>query len=258
MIDVSQPAKMTTNPTMRYRRNVTTTALQVAARRYFSAPISPNYGGFSCSFGAYDVRGQLPLSGTGGRVEKQARPATAGSTRTLTELVHDAQHDDSSAWNELVDRLGNLVWSITRSFGIPSHDALDVSQTTWLQLARRIHQISDPERLGLWLATTTRRGCISYLAGATGARRTELVDTLSTRVSSSSDVEEAIVEQDVSRQLWNAVHRLPAGCRGLIRMFLADPEPTYAEVAAALDMPVNSVGPRRRRCLDKLRSSMAV
>ncbi len=194
----------------------------------------------------------------GGSVDKPTRLNSTGRARSLTELVHAAQHDDASAWNELVDRLGNLVWSITRSFGIPPHDALDVSQTTWLQLARRIHRITDPERLGLWLATTTRRQCITYLSQAGGPRRTDPVETLSTRQDTLAAVEDTIVEREEFRQLWAAVHRLPAGCRGLIRMFLADPEPSYAEVAAALDMPINSVGPRRRRCLNKLRSFIAV
>jgi len=189
--------------------------------------------------------------------EKEPRLISTGA-RSLTELVGAAQHDDASAWNELVDRLGNLVWSITRSFGIPAHDALDVSQTAWLQLARRIDRIADPERLGLWLATTTRRECITYLARSTGPRRTEPFDRLTERESPLPAVEDTIVEQEETRQVWDAVQRLPAGCRGLIRMFLADPEPSYAEVATALDMPINSVGPRRRRCLDKLRSSIAV
>jgi RNA polymerase sigma factor (sigma-70 family) len=190
--------------------------------------------------------------------EKQPRLVSTGGARSLTELVGAAQRDDASAWNELVDRLGNLVWSITRSFGIPAHDALDVSQTTWLQLARRIDRIADPERLGLWLATTTRRECITYLARSTGLRRTEPFDRLTERESPVPAVEDTIVEREEARHVWDAVQRLPAGCRGLIRLFLADPEPSYAEVATALDMPVNSVGPRRRRCLDKLRSSIAV
>jgi RNA polymerase sigma factor (sigma-70 family) len=194
----------------------------------------------------------------GGSVEKQTRLRPSEHTRSLTELVRAAQGDDPGAWNELVERLGNLVWSITRSFGIPAHDAVDVCQTTWLQLARRIDRISDPERLGLWLATTTRRECMVYLARVTGPRRAEPFETLTGRASTAPPIEDTIVEREESRRLWNAVQKLPAGCRGLIRLFLADPEPSYAEVAAALDMPVNSVGPRRRRCLDKLRSSIGV
>jgi hypothetical protein len=41
----------------------------------------------------------------------------------------------------------------------------------------------------------------------------------------------------------------------LLRMFLVEPAPTYDEIAAALDMPRGSIGPTRRRCLDRLRQA---
>jgi hypothetical protein len=34
---------------------------------------------------------------------------------------------------------------------------------------------------------------------------------------------------------------------------MADPAPSYAQVAAALDMPIGSIGPTRGRCLQQLR-----
>src|ERR1700712_1865125 len=111
---------------------------------------------------------------------------TSASSRSLTELVADAQSRDSSAWNELVERLGNLVWSITRSYGIPPHDALDISQVTWLQLARRLDRINDPERLGLWLATTTRRQCMTYISRLAGPRRAEPYESLESRPSATA------------------------------------------------------------------------
>jgi RNA polymerase sigma factor (sigma-70 family) len=178
------------------------------------------------------------------------------TSRSLTDLVADAQADDASAWNELVDRLGNLVWSITRSYGIPHHDAVDISQVTWLQPARRLDRISDPERLGLWLATTTRRQCMTYLSRLAGPRRAEPYESLEARPSANVSIEETVVKQEESRQLWDAVNRLPDGCRALIRLFLCDPEPSYAEVAAALEMPVNSVGPRRQRCIKRLKTEV--
>jgi len=34
---------------------------------------------------------------------------------------------------------------------------------------------------------------------------------------------------------------------------MATPPPTYEELAAALDVPIGSIGPTRARCLDRLR-----
>jgi DNA-directed RNA polymerase specialized sigma24 family protein len=38
---------------------------------------------------------------------------------------------------------------------------------------------------------------------------------------------------------------------------MASPPPSYAEVAAALGLPLGSIGPTRARCLQRLREEMA-
>jgi hypothetical protein len=38
---------------------------------------------------------------------------------------------------------------------------------------------------------------------------------------------------------------------------MATPPPSYPEVAAALDMPIGSIGPTRQRCLRRLRELVA-
>lgn len=176
--------------------------------------------------------------------------------RSVAELVEAAQKNDSQAWDEIVDRFGKLVWSITRSFGLSHDDALDVCQTTWLQLARRLDQISDPDRLGLWLSTTARRECLSYVNRYQSRVRLEPAEDFDARPALRGQPEDTVVELERHRLLWAAINRLPDNCRALLRLFLSEPEPSYAEVACALEMPVNSVGPRRQRCINSLKTMM--
>lgn len=176
----------------------------------------------------------------------------APKAKTLTELVDEARNSDNAAWNELVHRLGGLVWAIARSYGVPRDDALDVSQTVWLQLARRLDAISDPERLGLWLATTTRRECMRYLQHNRN-RAPVVAERLDERASLTTSTEETILQSERQRLLWRAVDQLPDACRSLVRLMLNDPEPTYAEISEALGIPLNSIGPRRQRCLGNLK-----
>jgi DNA-directed RNA polymerase specialized sigma24 family protein len=42
-------------------------------------------------------------------------------------------------------------------------------------------------------------------------------------------------------------------CQQLIALLIHDPALSYAQISARLDIPVGSIGPNRRRCLDKLR-----
>ena len=53
--------------------------------------------------------------------------------------------------------------------------------------------------------------------------------------------------------LWRAVEALPERCRMLIRVLMADPPPSYEDVAEAFDMPIGSIGPTRARCLEQLK-----
>ena len=58
--------------------------------------------------------------------------------------------------------------------------------------------------------------------------------------------------------LREAFTHLPPSCQQLIGMLIEDPPVPYEEISARLDMPVGSIGPTRRRCLDKLRRYPAI
>jgi DNA-directed RNA polymerase specialized sigma24 family protein len=75
--------------------------------------------------------------------------------------------------------------------------------------------------------------------------------------------EEAVLRAEREHQdaeeaaaLWRAAQRLPGRCRQLLRILMASPPPSYAEVAAALDVPIGSIGPTRARCLERLRQEL--
>ena len=62
-----------------------------------------------------------------------------------------------------------------------------------------------------------------------------------------------LLRDERDAELWRALHNLPARCGNLLRVLVTDPPPRYADVAEALGMPVGSIGPTRRRCLELLR-----
>jgi DNA-directed RNA polymerase specialized sigma24 family protein len=53
--------------------------------------------------------------------------------------------------------------------------------------------------------------------------------------------------------LREAFSRLSPGCQRLLTLLIDDPPMPDAEVSARLGIPVGSIGPACRRCLDKLR-----
>ncbi|HEX8133748.1 MAG TPA: sigma-70 family RNA polymerase sigma factor [Actinomycetes bacterium] len=176
----------------------------------------------------------------------------------LTELVRAAADGDQRAWEGLIARFGGLVWSVARAHGLSRADAADVSQTAWLRLVEHLHRLRDPERVGTWLASTTRHEALRTLRRA--GRQLPVGDEAELEGSSPvvDPPEARMLAAERSDLLWRAFAALPARCQALLRVLMADPPPSYQQVAVAMDMPIGSIGPTRGRCLDRLRQLAAI
>jgi RNA polymerase sigma factor (sigma-70 family) len=177
------------------------------------------------------------------------------SPEDAAKFVAEAAGGDRAAWEKLVDAYGGLIWAITRNHRLRHGDAADVSQTTWLRLLENIDRLTDPGRVGAWLATTARRECLRLAARH---KRTVLVadevelDTDPLRAH-TPELDDALLLAERDEALRGAFESLPPRCRELLRLILLDPAPSYEEISAAVGMPIGSIGPTRGRCLDKLR-----
>ncbi len=179
-------------------------------------------------------------------------------------LVKAAAGGEATAWEALVESFSGLVWSIARGYRLSSADAADVFQTVWLRLAEHLGRIENPDHVGAWLATTARRE--SLRVARSGARtvpmdETALIDLAQADEASPEQAvlqaEQARLDAQRARRMWRALGELSSRCQQLLRVLIATPPPTYAEVAAALDLPVGSIGPTRARCLQQLRRRLA-
>jgi len=178
-------------------------------------------------------------------------------------LVRAAAGGDGAAWAALVQRFSGLVWSIARAHHLGTADAEEVFQTTWLRLTENVSRLKQPERVGAWLATTARNESLKVIRLGT---RTTVTDNpaIFDRGSNEGTPEEVVIESEEGaartrrlRQVWSAFCRLPGRCQQLLRMLIASPPPSYADVAMTLDIAVGSIGPTRARCLQQLRTLLA-
>jgi RNA polymerase sigma factor (sigma-70 family) len=172
-------------------------------------------------------------------------------------LVHRAAAGEQSAWNRLVEEYAGLIWAITRSFRLSAAEAADVSQTTWLRLCENIERLREPGAVGAWLATTTRRECMNLQSHR---RPVVLMDDM-TDLQADSVTEEppdaALLQREWDDALRDALSCLPARTQLMLRMLMADGHPSYEEVAAALELPIGSIGPTRGRALRRLKQILA-
>ncbi|MBM2623500.1 sigma-70 family RNA polymerase sigma factor [Actinoplanes sp. LDG1-06] len=170
----------------------------------------------------------------------------------MTDLLSRIRQGDSAAWTALTGQYTNLLWAVARSQRMNESDAADAVQTAWLRLIENIDDIREPDRLGSWLATIVRRECHDIRRRAARLRPggTEELDAPG---EADDPLDSALLRDERDAALWRAFAGLRPPCRRLLRVLMADPPPSYTEVAAALDIAVGSIGPTRQRCLKCLR-----
>lgn len=135
-------------------------------------------------------------------------------------LLAAAAAGDQASWNELVSRYNAMLWGIAR---------------------------------GYRLATTTRRECLRILRRSGRERPAESIDDVDDIPDGGDPLDVGLLADERDAALWRALSAISARCQRLLRVLMASPPPAYAAVAAALEMPIGSIGPSRQRCLDQLR-----
>ena len=164
------------------------------------------------------------------------------------ELVSVAVAGDQRAWTLLVRRLWPVAMNAAHAYRLGDADAGDVCQATWLALSQQLHSLRDATRLPGWVATTARRQAVKMVAAR--AREVELTcENVAVRPSPES----LVLAAERDRELWAAAQELPERYRRLLWLLAHRPELTQSEIAAELGICPGSVGPLRRRCLDRLR-----
>jgi RNA polymerase sigma factor (sigma-70 family) len=177
----------------------------------------------------------------------------------VVDLVTRAATGDKQAWNELVERFSPLIWSICRKYRLSDADAEDVGQNVWLRLVDQLDKIRDPAALPGWLVTVTGRECLQVLGAAQRLpMANHVTDAEIIADEQSRTAEQELLAAEYHAALREAFAALPPSGQRLIALLLEEPPVPYAEISCRLGIPVGSIGPTRRRWLDKLRRYPAV
>jgi RNA polymerase sigma factor (sigma-70 family) len=159
-------------------------------------------------------------------------------------------------WNSVLHRFTARIRNVARAHRLSAHDAEDVVQTTWLRLLEHLDRVRDPEAVGAWLQTTARRESLRVLRE--GARTQPVEDERLDTQEEAAGAGEIVEVLERVALLGQAIQGLPRRQRELMVTLLAEPEPSYADVAHRLDMPIGSIGPTRARSLERLRSDVRI
>lgn len=173
------------------------------------------------------------------------------TTRTRDRiLVAGCRQGDEAAWLEVWQRYGNLVKAIARRAGCNDDQVDDVLQRTALVALEGLDRLRDDAKLGGWLAGIAR---FQALELRRQGRPTEELFEATATINPDPGA-----ELDRARELATlrlAMGRLEGRCRRLIeRLDLTEPADSYRAVADDEGLSPTSIGPIRRRCLNRLRA----
>jgi RNA polymerase sigma factor (sigma-70 family) len=177
----------------------------------------------------------------------------------VIDLVTRARTGEKQAWDALVERYAPLIWCICRRHRLGAAGAEDVGQSVWVQVLDHLDKIRDPAALPGWLATTTRRECLRVLRAAPGAiSAVQMLNAENIPDEQADTAGQELLAAERHVALREAFSHLPPHCQRLMAMLIADPPASYAEISTKLGIPVGCIGPKRGRCLDKLRADPAI
>jgi RNA polymerase sigma factor (sigma-70 family) len=183
-------------------------------------------------------------------VQQRAEPLKEA---TDEELLAACARGEPAAWDALLDRYAGLIYSIALKYGFAEQDAADVFQSVCVTLLEKLNTVRAPRGLAAWIMTTTSRQCLAV------ARRKRREQGRSSQMAGELPLagsdrlpEDTLLELERVRQVRAAMSQLPTNCREILEALFAEGG-TYEQVAAALGIPANSLGPTRTRCLEKLR-----
>lgn len=171
------------------------------------------------------------------------------------DLIQACRQGDARAWQAVVNKYKRLVFSIALNCGLSQEDAADISQITFTIMFESLDQFYADTRLAPWLATVARRHSWRLLERYRRESTKEDEDlsqslTAVIDLSSKEEMEHWATLQWLDQKFT----QLDKRCQKLLLQLYFSPEhPSYAEVAAKMDMPTSSVSPIRARCLKRLK-----
>jgi RNA polymerase sigma factor (sigma-70 family) len=175
--------------------------------------------------------------------------------QTDDDLIRACHAGDARAWERLLDKYERLVFSVSLNYGLTTEDAADVTQITFTILLQNLDTMSPGIRLAPWLATVARRHTWRLLA----RNRRESVHPEDDLAGNETlgGIGDLTEHWELAEWLNYGLGMLDERCRQLLlALYFNAEQPSYAEVADHLNMPVGSVGPTRARCLEHMRQSL--
>jgi RNA polymerase sigma factor (sigma-70 family) len=175
--------------------------------------------------------------------------------QTDAHLVAQCLKGEEAAWEALIEKYKNLIFSIPLRYGFAEEDSSDIFQSVCMDLLAELPCLREPQALAAWLIQVTRNKCFHRKQALQRRQVQEIGDH--DPPAPSEDPDNLVSQVQQEQLMREALADLPDQCRELVQMlFFESPPRPYEEVAKTLNLARGSVGFVRRHCLNKLRERL--
>lgn len=177
------------------------------------------------------------------------------------QLLQRCLRRERGAWNDFVDRFLGLIYHVVhytsylRSVPLQPEDVEDVAADVLLAVVANdyavLRQFRGQASLATYLTVIARRICVQALVKRAGNREAQLDGKMER--SAKPKVERSL---EAIEEVQKLKKRLPARERQVVQLFYIEGR-SYEEIATAMHLPVNSIGPILSRARKLLRGAKA-
>jgi RNA polymerase sigma factor (sigma-70 family) len=168
-------------------------------------------------------------------------------------LVARLKAGDESAWPVFLDRYERLIYAVPRRMGLDRDECADVFQEVSIAFLKGLPRLRDAKTIPRWLAQAAFRIARDRRARRRRELRPEDEAFWEVQADPTPAVLDLLETEEARRRVTVALAAVTPRCRELLGLlFLADPPPSYAEIARTLGQPVGALGPTRQRCLARM------
>lgn len=180
-----------------------------------------------------------------------------GDVRKLTtsKLIAACLEGEAGAWDALVERYQDYVFTLVARHLATSDERKDAFQNVFLLLYNNLSRLRDHDKLASYLFQITRRECLRIIkeTGKEERQAPSIMEGLGYRKASETP-ESFFIRLEEQVLIRDAVRMLPARCRTILERLFFEPQPSsYEQLARELGVPTASIGPYRQRCLQRVR-----
>ena len=160
-------------------------------------------------------------------------------------LVERCRKGDDEAWRQMVDHLGQRVYSVAYHFSLKREDAEELSQEIFLKIFENLHRFDGSYPLVAWVVSLARNLCIDRYRRKKRERSFRFVsdDAVAPLLTSGDDPAAEALRKERTKLLFWALAEIPEDLAEIL--VLRDLEGlAYEEIGKALDLPDGTVKSR--------------